>query len=91
MFSTPLGGEAQDGTVHIPSTGYPWQEGANAFITGHRIGYENTFSYYVFFRFDKLVNGDEMLLEDSAGGQYLYRINEQVGRRSRQRRGDKPS
>lgn len=68
----------RDGTVHIPSTGYPWQEGANIFITGHRIGYENTFFYCVFFRLDELVNGDEMLLEDSAGGQYLYRINKQV-------------
>ena len=46
----------------------------------HRAPYrdENTFSYCVFFRPDELVNGDEMLLEDSAGGQYLYRINKQV-------------
>ncbi len=64
----------REGTVHIPATGYPWQEGANVYIAGHRVGYANTASYYVFFRLDELVNGDGMLLEDSAGGQYHYRV-----------------
>ncbi len=77
-FDTVSEKKLRDGTVHIPATGYPWQEGANVFIAGHRIGYENTPSYYVFFRLDELANGDEILLEDSAGGQYLYRINKQV-------------
>jgi sortase A len=79
VFDTVSEEKLRDGTVHIPATGYPWQEGANVFIAGHRIGYENTFSYYVFFRLDELVDGDEILLEDSAGGQYRYRINKQVG------------
>jgi len=77
-FDTVSEEKLKDGTVHIPATGYPWQKGANVFIAGHRIGFENTLSYYVFFRLDELVNGDEILLEDSAGGQYLYRINKQV-------------
>jgi sortase A len=77
-FDTVSEEKLRDGTVHIPATGYPWQKGANVFIAGHRIGYENTPSYYVFFRLDELANGDEILLEDSGGGQYLYRINKQV-------------
>lgn len=78
VFDTVSEEKLRDGTVHIPATGYPWQEGANVFIAGHRIGYENTPSYYVFFRLDELANGDEILLEDSAGGQYHYRVNKQV-------------
>ena len=78
VFDTISEEKLRDGTVHIPATGYPWQEGANVFIAGHRIGFENTSSYYVFFRLDELADGDEILLEDSAGGQYLYRINKQV-------------
>ena len=78
VFDTVSEEKLKDGTVHIPATGYPWQSGANVFIAGHRIGYENTSSYYVFFRLDELVDGDKIMLEDSAGGQYLYRINKQV-------------
>jgi sortase A len=78
VFDTVSEEKLRDGTVHIPATGYPWQEGANVFIAGHRIGYENTLSYYVFFRLDELVQGNEILLEDSAGGQYVYRVNKQV-------------
>jgi len=77
-FDTVSEEKLKEGTVHIPATGYPWQRGANVFIAGHRIGYENTLSYYVFFRLDELANGDEILLEDSAGGQYLYRVSKQV-------------
>ncbi len=78
VFDTVSEEKLRDGAVHIPATGYPWQEGANVFIAGHRLGYENTPSYYVFFRLDELVDGDEILLEDSAGGQYLYRVNKQA-------------
>ena len=76
VFDTVSEEKLRDGTVHIPATGYPWQEGANVFIAGHRIGYEGTPSYYVFFRLDELVEGDEILLEDSAGKQYLYRVTQ---------------
>jgi hypothetical protein len=47
--------------------GTPGRRGQRLY-RGHRIGYENTSSYYVFFRLDELVDGDEILLEDSAGG-----------------------
>ena len=67
----------RDGTVHIPATGYPWQEGANVYVAGHRIGYEGTRSAYVFFHLDQLEKGDEILLEDAAGKEYRYRVTEQ--------------
>ena len=78
VFDTVSEEKLKDGTVHIPATGYPWQKGANVYIAGHRLGYENTLSYYVFFRLDELVPGNEILLEDSAGGKYLYRVTRRV-------------
>jgi sortase A len=63
--------------VHIPATGFPWQEGANTYIAGHRVGYEGTGSYLVFYYLDMLVEGDEILLEDEAGNTYQYRVTEQ--------------
>ena len=78
VFDTVSEEKLRDGTVHIPATGYPWQNGANVYIAGHRLGYENTLSYYVFFRLDELSKGDEILLEDSAGGSYLYRVTDRL-------------
>lgn len=67
----------RDGTVHVPATGYPWQEGANVFIAGHRLGYPNTASYYVFFHLNWLENGDKILLKDTGGREYRYRVADQ--------------
>lgn len=74
-FDTVSEEKLRDGTVHIPATGYPWQRGANVFIAGHRIGYENTPSYYIFFRLDRLTEGDEIRLEDANGRQFVYRVS----------------
>jgi sortase A len=63
--------------VHVPATGFPWQEGANTYIAGHRLGYEGTGSYLVFYYLDQLGEGDEILLEDEAGDTYEYRVTEQ--------------
>jgi sortase A len=67
-----------EGTVHVPATGFPWQEGANTYIAGHRIGYPNTGSYKVFYDLDLLAPGDEILVRDSDGGEYTYRVTSQV-------------
>jgi sortase A len=67
-----------EGTVHVPATGFPWQEGANTYIAGHRIGYPNTGSYKVFYDLDLLVPGDEIFVRDSDGGEYAYRVTSQV-------------
>jgi len=77
-FDTVSEEKLRDGTVHIPATGYPWQDGANVFIAGHRIGFEGTLSYYVFYRLDELVEGDEIRLQDSAGREYLYRVTKSI-------------
>jgi len=65
-------------TVHIPATGFPWQKGANTYIAGHRVGYEGTNSYLVFYYLEQLVEGDEIVLEDSAGTRYTYRVSDQL-------------
>ena len=65
-------------TVHIPATGFPWQKGANTYIAGHRLGYEGTNSYLVFYYLEQLVEGDEIQLEDSAGTTYTYHVTDQL-------------
>jgi sortase A len=60
--------------VHIPASGFPWQRGANTYIAGHRVGYEGTGSYLVFYYLDMLGEGEEILLEDEAGNTYEYRV-----------------
>lgn len=68
--------ELVESAVHVPATGFPWQEGANVYVAGHRLGYPNTGSYRIFYELDELSQGDEILLEDSAGEQYRYVVNE---------------
>lgn len=60
--------------VHVPATGFPWQEGANVFIAGHRIGYEGTGSYRIFYDIDQMKKGDEIILTDANGEEYRYRM-----------------
>jgi sortase A len=62
----------EEGVIHVPATGFPWQAGANTYIAGHRIGYPGTRSDHVFYELDQLVAGDEIILTDSAGGEYVY-------------------
>jgi sortase A len=63
--------------VHVPATGFPWQEGANVYIAGHRIGFPGTGSDKVFYDLDLVVAGDEIVLTDAAGDTYVYRVTEQ--------------
>ena len=58
--------------VHIKHTGYPWEEEANVYIAGHRLGYENTNSYLAFWDLNKLEEGDEFYITDSEGRKYTY-------------------
>ena len=78
VFDTVSEEKLRDGTVHIPASGYPWQKGANVFIAGHRIGFEGTPSYYVFYRLDELVEGDEIRLTNSVGREFLYRVTKRT-------------
>jgi sortase A len=65
-----------ESAIHVPGTGFPWQSGANTYIAGHRMGYFGTDSFLVFFRLNQLNPGDQVILEDTLGGRYAYRVTE---------------
>ena len=65
-----------DGVVHVRGTGFPWQEVANVYIAGHRVGYPGTKSNLVFWDLDKLEKGDEIFLTDADGTSYTYEVFE---------------
>lgn len=62
------------GAMHIRGTGFPWQSGSNVYIAGHRLGYVGTGSYLLFYDLNKLENGDKVILTDSSGTKYTYRV-----------------
>ena len=64
------------GAGHVPGTGYPWVPGSNTYIAGHRIGYPGTASDLVFYNLPSLVTGDQIIVEDSLGQVYTYRVSE---------------
>jgi sortase A len=63
-----------DGTLHVRSTGFPWQQGSNTYIAGHRMGFPGTKSYLVFWDLNRLENGDEVILTDANGTRYTYQV-----------------
>jgi sortase A len=65
-----------NGTVHVRGTGFPWQDVANVYIAGHRVGYPGTRSNLVFWDLNKLKKGDEIFLTDSDGTRYIYEVFE---------------
>jgi sortase A len=65
-----------DGVVHVRGTGFPWQDVANVYIAGHRVGYPGTKSNLVFWDLDKLEKGDEIFLTDADGTRYTYEVFE---------------
>ena len=67
-------GALHDGTLHVDSTGFPWQQGSNVYIAGHRMGFPGTASFLVFNDLNRLANGDEVILEDAEGTRYTYTV-----------------
>ncbi len=67
-------GALHDGTLHVRGTGFPWQQGSNVYIAGHRLGFPGTKSYLVFWDLDNLKNGDEVILTDANGTRYTYQV-----------------
>src|ERR687897_2450667 len=65
-----------DGVVHVRGTGFPWDNVANVYIAGHRVGYPGTRSNLVFWDLDKLRKGDEIFLTDADGTRYAYEVFE---------------
>ena len=65
-----------DGVVHVRGTGFPWQDVANVYIAGHRVGYPGTKSNLVFWDLNELKKGDEIFLTDIDGTRYTYEVFE---------------
>ena len=61
--------------IHLEGTGYPWQDEANVYLAGHRLGYANSDSWLAFWDLNKLKNGDEVFVEDAEGTRYTYRVS----------------
>ncbi|MGB3683163.1 MAG: sortase [Rubrobacteraceae bacterium] len=65
-----------NGAGKIPSTGFPWQPGANTYIAAHVYGYPGTGSWQQFARVPNMVMGDQIFLTDSNGTTYEYQVSE---------------
>lgn len=60
--------------IHLKGTGFPWQEEANVYLAGHRLGYPGTDSFLGFWDLDNLQGGDEIYVEDANGREYTYKV-----------------
>jgi len=60
--------------VHLRGTGNPWNEQANVYIAGHRLGYVGTPSFLTFWDLNKVDVGDKIFVTDSTGKDYVYRV-----------------
>lgn len=64
--------------IHLEGTGFPWEDEANVYIAGHRLGYPTTDSFLAFYDQDNLEAGDEIYVSDSNGTEYTYEIFEEM-------------
>ncbi len=60
--------------IHLAGTGFPWDEEANVYLAGHRLGYPRTDSFLAFFDLNKLTKGDLVYLTDANGTKYTYEV-----------------
>ncbi|MDP9486015.1 MAG: class E sortase [Actinomycetota bacterium] len=76
VLTGPASDEASlaESALRVAGTGLPWQEEANVYIAGHRIGFEGERSHLVFYDLDALQEGDEVILTDSDGTRYTYTV-----------------
>ncbi len=58
--------------IHLEGTGFPWEQEANVYIAGHRLGFPNTDSWLAFWDLNVLENGDEVIVTDANGKEYTY-------------------
>jgi sortase A len=62
------------GAIRVKGTGQPWEAEANVYIAGHRLGYPRTGSFLLFYDLNKLRDGDKVILKDTEGRRYVYRV-----------------
>ena len=60
--------------IHLEGTGYPWQEEANVYLAGHRLGFPNTASFLAFWDIDNVEEGDQVFVWDANGREYTYEV-----------------
>ena len=60
--------------IHLKGTGFPWEEQANVYIAGHRLGFPGTQSDLAFDDLNVLENGDKIYLTDANGKKYTYEV-----------------
>jgi sortase A len=60
--------------IHLAGTGYPWEEEANVYLAGHRLGYPRTDSFLAFFDLNNLKMGDKIYITDANGTKYTYEV-----------------
>lgn len=60
--------------IHLEGTGFPWEDEANVYIAGHRLGYPGTDSFLAFYDIDAVKVGDQVTLSDADGKQYIYEV-----------------
>lgn len=64
------------GAGKLPSSGFPWEPGANTYIAAHVLGWEGTNSWLQFANLPNMTYGDVIYLTDSAGTTYTYEVTE---------------
>ena len=55
------------GATKRTDTGFPWQNNANTYIVGHRLGWPGTGSDHIFYNLPLLTFGDKIYLYDANG------------------------
>ena len=60
--------------IHLQGTGFPWQEEANVYLAGHRLGYPGFPSFLAFYDLDNVQFGDRILVTDANGEGYTYEV-----------------
>ena len=60
--------------IHLAGTGFPWDEEANVYMAGHRLGYPRTDSFLAFFDLNNLKVGDQIYITDANGTEYTYEV-----------------
>jgi sortase A len=60
--------------IHLEGTGFPWDNEANVYIAGHRLGYPNTESWLTFWDLNNVKVGDDVYVTDANDTKYTYKV-----------------
>jgi sortase A len=60
--------------IHLEGTGFPWDDEANVYIAGHRLGYPNTESWLTFWDLSSVSVGDDIYVTDANDTKYTYKV-----------------